>query len=265
MQPGTSHNRGRGGEIVGDGYFGWRYTRKLVNTILFLFGIHFALCGGGDKHKCLKVGCTQQILIKTDPENDLQFLEYKACHAKNNQGGLRDQKHQQKVVHAYENVNNKLRCVVRLYQKYLSLCPNNHPKCSRDMYLHPLAKAPQNGPWYSCQPMGIHSIEQVLSGLCAHAGIAGKCTNHALKATCATHLYNKGFDEQMIQEQLGNSSEAVRAYKQMNSQQKVNILQALYSEKKQRSKWNQMWNQQKVFFKMSLKIVRVMFLWIQPM
>lgn len=102
---------------------------QLVNTVLFLFGIHFVL-HGGDEHKSLKVGCTQQISIKTDTENDLQYLEYKACHTKNNQGGLRDRKCQQKVVHTYENVNNKKRCIVRLYQKYLGLHPNNHPKCS---------------------------------------------------------------------------------------------------------------------------------------
>ncbi len=48
--------------------------------------------------------------------------------------------------------------------------------------------------------MGIHAIQGVLSGICARAGLSGKCTNHALKATAATRLYEKGVDEQLIQE-----------------------------------------------------------------
>ena len=63
----------------------------------------------------------------------------------------------------------------------------------------------------------------VLSGLCAHAGIQGKRTNHAMKATCATRLFQQGFNEQLICETFGNSSEAVHAYKRTNLEQKYAI------------------------------------------
>lgn len=61
--------------------------------------------------------------------------------------------------------------------------------------------------------MGINAIQGVLSGICAHAGLKGKCTNHTLKATAATRMYDKGVNKQLIQEHLGNSSEAVQNYK----------------------------------------------------
>ncbi len=141
---------------------------------------------------------------------------------------------QDKVVTAYENKNNPECCIMHIFEKYMGRRPFDLPCYSLHLYLQALAKVPKlpNAKWYSCQPMGIHAIQSVLSALCERAGIKGKCTNHALKATCATRMYSQDFDEQMVCEQLGNSSEAVQVYKRMNSEQKMEISQALYGNKK---------------------------------
>ncbi len=76
--------------------------------------------------------------------------------------------------------------------------------------------------------MGINAIQFILSRICAHAGLSGKRTNHALKATAVTRMYEQGVDEQLIQERLGNSSEAVRSYKHTSSEQNVKISKILY-------------------------------------
>ncbi len=61
---------------------------KLVNTLLYLIGVHFALCVC-DKYKNLKVGVYSQLKIKIDPHTNHHYLEYVKNHSKNNQGGLK--------------------------------------------------------------------------------------------------------------------------------------------------------------------------------
>ncbi len=218
------------------GLLGDDTPKKLVNTLIYLLGIHLAL-RGGDEHKSLKVGYYSQIKVKYDEDQQSKYLEYRPTSRKNNQGGLKDLCWQDKIVTAYENKQNPQHCVVHIFEKYMGRQPFDLPCCSLDLYLHPLTKIPRspNAKWYSCQPMGIHAIQSILSALCEKAGIKGKHTNYALKATCATRMYSKGFDKQLVCEQLGNSSEAVCAYKRTNSEQKMQISEALYGNKKVKS------------------------------
>ena len=56
------------------------------------------------------------------------------------------------------------------------------------------------------------STKQLLD--CSEAGIGGYRTNHSLRATAATRLYQAGVHEQLIIERKGHRSlEGVRSYK----------------------------------------------------
>ncbi len=92
---------------------------KLVNMLLYLIGVHFALhvC---DKHKNLKVGAYSQLKIKIDPHTNYCYLEYVENRLKNNQGGIKSLHHKTKVAKAFENVDNPQRCIVRIFEKYIS-------------------------------------------------------------------------------------------------------------------------------------------------
>ena len=48
---------------------------------------------------------------------------------------------------------------------------------------------------------------------------SGFFSNHSLRATCATRLYQAGVDEQLITERTGHTSLAVRSYKRSSTQQ----------------------------------------------
>ena len=62
--------------------------------------------------------------------------------------------------------------------------------------------------------MGHNTLSKVVKTLCEMSGIEGRKTNHSLRATCATRLYNNSVDEQLIMERTGHrSTKAVRAYK----------------------------------------------------
>ena len=121
------------------GVLGDDTPEKLVNTLLHLVGMHFALWAC-DKHKALKVGAFSQLKIKVDPESQLCYLEYNEHRAKNHQGGIKSLHHKNKIVKAFENVEHPEQCIVRIFEKYMSKRPSMDPKCSFDLYLRLLAK-----------------------------------------------------------------------------------------------------------------------------
>ena len=62
--------------------------------------------------------------------------------------------------------------------------------------------------------MGHNNLSKVVKNLCAAAEIEGYKTNHSLRATCATRLFENDVDEQLIMERTGHrSSQGVRSYK----------------------------------------------------
>ncbi len=67
-----------------------------------------------------------------------------------------------------------------------------------------------------------NKLEGIVSRLCTEAGIPGFRTNHSLRATAATRLYNAGVEEQQVMEITGHrSTEGVRNYKRTSSAQKA--------------------------------------------
>ena len=132
--------------------------------------------------------------------------------------------------------------MVCLFEKYMSHRPDHDAQCLKDFYLHPLS-VPNGNVCYSCQPKGRHSIEKTVKLMCEKAGITGCHTNHSLRASTATHLYEQGIDEQLICEKTGHRSVAVRGYKCTSSNQLKELSNVLYGnigesvEKKPR--WNQ--------------------------
>ena len=201
---------------------------------MYLIGIHFAL--RGDEYKALKVSAFAQIKLLTDKSLGVKYLQYQPTQLKNNQGGIKDLKKQPKVVKAYENLAQPEHCIVCIYEKYMGLRPSISQCGKSDFYLCPLSHVPDNPmqPWFSCQPMGIHAIQWVLAGMCMRVGITGKQTNHALKATAATRLYQKGVDEQLIQEHLGNLSEAMCSYKHTSTELNLQMSDILYGNERKK-------------------------------
>ena len=138
---------------------------------------------------------------------------------------LKHRRIQPKTVDAYENVDMPERCIVTLFEKYIAHRPSS-PKCSTAFYLRPLAK-PAGEVWYSCQPIGLHQLTKTVQKLCQKADLKGHYTNHSLRATAASRLYQQNFDEQLICETTGHRSSAVRSYKRTSDGQKRAISEAL--------------------------------------
>ena len=110
-------------------------------------------------------------------------LIYFENYSKNNQGGLLHRKVKPKSV---TNDSDPQRCLVCLFQTYLRHRPHDNP----NFYLTPL-RQPKGDIWYSNVPVGHNTLSRTVARLCKSAGIPGYKTNHSLRVTCATRLFQK--------------------------------------------------------------------------
>ena len=112
-----------------------------------------------------------------------------------------------------------------LYKKYNELCPEDRPDDA--FYLKPLP-TPRMNQWYNKVPIGHNTLFQIAAHLCQQASISRHQTNHSLRATGATRLYQKGIKEQLIMEQTGHRSvQGVRSYKRTSMEQQKAVSEVL--------------------------------------
>ncbi|CAC5419004.1 unnamed protein product [Mytilus coruscus] len=144
------------------GILGVDNPQQLLDTLLYLCGLHFAL-RGGTEHRRLRLNSNPQITGPfQDKDAKLRYLLYKEDVSKANAGGLKHRKVVPKCVRAFENSENRNKCIVTVFEKYKSL-------------------------WH-------------VKRLCTSIGLTGKRTNHSLRASAATRLYNAGIEEQRVAE-----------------------------------------------------------------
>ena len=97
----------------------------------------------------------------------------------------------------------------------MELCPAK--RAEGCFYLQPLAK-PKKNCWFANKPLGHNMVKS----MCQEAGIAGHKTNHSLRATTATRLFNAGVEDQLNMERTGHASvDGVRSYKHTSDEQRT--------------------------------------------
>ena len=186
---------------------------KLLDTLVYCLGVNLALRSGRE-HRSLRPDMFQLVELP----DGRRYLEYIEWGSKNNTGGLRDRKNCNKSVKIFPNDENPQRCVIRLYQKYISLRPENAP--SDVLYLQPLHK-PRPECWYQSKAVGHNSLTATVKKIIDQLGISGYYTNHSLRRTCVTRLYQSGAEEYEIMKVSGHrSKDGVRAYKNCVSSRK---------------------------------------------
>lgn len=200
-----------------NGFLGSDMPELLRNTVLFVFGNCFAL-RAEQEHRNLRMK-NSQLSLHTD-EPGAEYLQYVEDVSKSNyyNGGLAHLRIKNKVVRAYENVEKPQRCPVKLYKKYISHVPLE--TSDNSFYLRPLLK-PKGNIWYYKKAAGRETLGNVVKKVIGNTGFDGHFTNHSLRRSFATNLYDNGVPEQVIQESTGHrSGEGVRAYKHTSSAMK---------------------------------------------
>ena len=149
------------------GLLGSTNPQVLVDTMLFMNGLYFAL-RSGDEHRQLRFDPCQIELIEQAGQRS--YLKYTEDISKNRPGGLKGRKVKPKIVTHHANEENPDRCFVRLFKLYNSLCPAERPSAS--FYLQPLTN-PRPGCWFSTRPIGRNTLDRTVARLCKQAGIPG--------------------------------------------------------------------------------------------
>ena len=194
------------------GLLGDHSPQALLDTLVYYIGLYFAIRGG--EHRQLRFKPSQLQLV--EPANASPYLAFTEFVSKTNQGGLLHRKKQAKQVTHHVNVENPDRCLVLLFKLYNSRCPANRPDDA--FYLRPISR-PKGDVWYQRSPVGHNTLANTIPRLFKAAGISGHFTNHSLRATSATRMFDAGLDEQLIMSRTGHSSTGgVRSYKRVTEQ-----------------------------------------------
>ena len=81
--------------------------------------------------------------------------------------------------------------------------------------MHALEKFPSDTKkcYMTNQHVGINMLKNILSELLEKAGLETRYTNHSLRATAITQMFNSGIPEKIITENFGHrSTKALRCY-----------------------------------------------------
>ena len=97
-----------------------------------------------------------------------------------------------------------------IFKKYSRLL--SPPKKCKKLYMRLRVKFTPNIRF--CDKLyGCNKISTMVKTLCKDAGFEGKYTNHSLRATSASRMFNACVPEQIIKEVTGHKSDCVRVYK----------------------------------------------------
>ena len=198
------------------GLLGYSTPKVLQRTVFFYTGLHFVLRGIQEQHDLVPLQFTREPQDRSVYHSSV-YYEYIEFVSKNNQHRFKDINMRSKKVRAYA-VPGSERCIVKLLDTYLPLLPSNSP----NFYMRALEKFPSD-PKKCCmtnQRVGINMLKNILSELSEKAGLETHYTNHSLRATAITRMFNSGIPEKVIAENSGHrSTKALRCYERTSQEQ----------------------------------------------
>jgi hypothetical protein len=176
------------------GQLGDSTPQQLLDTMVFCCGLHFSLRSGKEHRQLQRTPCQIQLEEKQGQE----YLVYREDVSKNHPGGLRGCNIKPKFV---QNTTNPQRCFVRQFKNYQALCSPDAP--AHSFYLRHSHPPPTAGS--RDVQLDITHFPTLWPGS-AGPGVEGYKTNHSLRATSTSRLYQSGVDKQLVMERSGHCS-----------------------------------------------------------
>jgi hypothetical protein len=212
-----------------DGLLGYDNPKKLLNTLIYLFGIHFGL-RARQEHRDLEYGQNSQIKLLVDADQK-EYLEYTERMSKNKKFGLSCSRMEPKYARLYARDDNLARCPVELYKKYLSHRPEANGQRGNDAFYLAYITNPKTNVWYKSSPLGIHSIQSVTKNLMLQSLHTGDfVSNTSLRRTQQNRLLNGDIRKEIIQKRTGRISEAATAAYIETSEYERRISSVIHNE-----------------------------------
>ena len=185
---------------------------------------------GGKEHRALKLS---QIVRHHDPPHYV----YTENGSKNRSGSFNEMRVENKVVPVFPCPEAGMRCHFSLLEKYISKLPP--VAFQKDwFYLKPLGNDVVSKPsklWYAAQPCGENKLAGMVKSMFSIIGVSGK-TNHSLRATGASQMFQAGVPEKIVQERTGHRSlQALRMYERTTTTQHTAVSRILSAQKDENS------------------------------
>ena len=167
---------------------------------------------GGEEQRSLK---PSQFVRSGNPDH-YTYIE----NGSKNYSGV-DPKGGNKTVQVYAWPEKRPRCLVYLLDMYFSKFPRNGLDLNV-FYLRPKKNVVGDSPWFDCAAIGKNKLGAFMESICAEAGVTRK-TNHSLRATGATALFNASVPEKLIRDVTGHRSNALHLYERPTEQQRKHV------------------------------------------
>lgn len=214
-------------QLWASGVFSTSNPQGLLNAIFFYNGMNFVL-RGGEEHRSLTI---PQLQFGANAEKRCEFVTYTEFGSKNRPGGRKQLNLDNKTVCQYAQPDLGEQCHVHLLKLYLSLLPTDNPDIGKTaFYYKPLSKFnPDSKPWYSSVPIGHNTLDAMMKNIFMKAGMeVDNISNHSLRATSITRMYNASLPEKLIMERSGHlSKEGLRTYEHTSETQHLSVCQVL--------------------------------------
>ena len=167
--------------------------KQLLNAVFFTTGLYCCLRRG-----CL---CFSDFRRTSDPD----VWTYIERASKNRQDGLLHSKLEHKTVLKYAIHSAGERCPVSILDLYFAKVPAEAIRVDSAFYLCPLERMPDDVmlPWFSKQAVGKNKLNTMVKTMCVTDGVLTK-TNHSLRATAATEMFQASVPEKAIQKRSGH-------------------------------------------------------------
>ena len=197
------------------GTLGSSTPKQLSETLIYELGIHLSL-RASKEHRDLEFGENSQLRLCSD-SNGMKYIQYIERCSKTRKFGLKTVAREPKVCRIYPNSDKPERCVVALYEKYISKRPESHGLNGHTAFYLTPKKDAVSGSWYKAVPLGIHTIEGTTRRLmCSIENEPDKkkiYTNSSLRRTSQMRLLKAGLPTEVIEKKTGRlSHSATQAY-----------------------------------------------------
>ena len=149
--------------------------------------------------------------------------------SKTNQGGLKHRKLIPRSSRANANAECPERCVVRIVDTYMKRCPKD--SLLNAFYLKPLQKFKGKSVWYSTVPLGHNKLNSMVKTMMSEAGVEGYYTNHSLRATAVSRLFQNDVDDKLIKGVTGHRSDALQGYRRETEEQLLKVSKIVKGQK----------------------------------
>ena len=168
------------------GLLGMHSPEVLLNTLVYMIGLHCALRAGKEHRVLRSIPFESQFEYIYEPSGEMYVRFSEDGGMKMNKGGLKHRKFKPKVVEIYPSENSG-RCAIAILSKYLSLLLSNR----KSLYLQPKKKFTANE-WYLDRPVGVNTLRDTIKDICKNADFPSFYSNHSFRSSSATRMYRGG-------------------------------------------------------------------------